>query len=179
MAIDMRTSSSPSRSRDVAQDSPAPSVDDLIELLHGRGLRATPQRRVILRELRRCGRHSTVEEIRAAVGRELPGISTPTIYATLGLFVELGLVHRLDPGVGATLYDPRTHPHQHMVCQMCQGVIDFDIHTDSDGLLRAAGRLGFRGETVEISIHGVCAACAEGTGPGPATRAASRPFTLS
>jgi Fe2+ or Zn2+ uptake regulation protein len=161
MAFYMRTSSSPASRTSVAQERRAPRVDDLIDLLHARSLRATPQRRVILRELRRRGRHSTVEEIRAALGRELPGISTPTIYATLELFVELGLVRRLDAGVGATLYDPRTHPHQHLVCQICEDVVDLDSDTDSAKLLRAASRLGFDGHTVEISIHGVCAACAE------------------
>lgn len=157
----MRTSSSPTRPGDATAGPPTPRVDDLIDLLHARRLRATPQRRVILRELRRRGRHSTVEEIRAAVGRELPGISTPTIYATLELLVELGLVRRLDAGVGATLYDPRTDPHQHLVCQTCHGVVDLDSGTDSAALLRAAGRLGFDGHTVEISIHGLCSACAE------------------
>jgi Fe2+ or Zn2+ uptake regulation protein len=157
----MRTSSSPMRPGDVAEDPPAPFVDDLIDLLHARSLRATPQRRVILRELRRRGRHSTVEEIRGGLGRELPGTSTPTIYATLELLAELGLVRRLDAGVGATLYDPRTHPHQHLVCQICEDVVDLDSEIDSADLLRAASRLGFHGHTVAISIHGVCAACAE------------------
>ena len=156
----MRTRSSLIAPNDGAEDPPATRVDDLVELLHDRGLRATPQRRVILRELRRGGHHSTVEEIRAAVGRELPGISTPTIYATLELFVELGLVHRLDAGIGATLYDPRTHPHQHLVCQVCGEVLDLDSDADSSELLRAAGRLGFRAHTVEISVRGVCATCA-------------------
>ena len=141
-------------------------MDDLIDLLHARRLRATPQRRVVLRELRRRGRHSTVEEIRTAVERELPGISPPTIYATLELFVELGLVRQLDAGVGATLYDPRTDSHQHLVCQTCHRVVDLDSDTDSAELLRAAGRLGFRGDTVEISIHGLCAACADAVRPG-------------
>ena len=121
---------------------------------------SAPTLRVILGELRRRDRHSTVDEIRTAVGRELPGISTPTIYATLELFADLGLVRRLDAGVGATLYDPRTHSRQHLVCQICKEVVDLDTNTDSANLLRAAGQLGFHGQTVAISIHGVCAACA-------------------
>ena len=61
---------------------------DLVELLHGRGQRVTPQRLVILRELRRRARHATAEELHRAVRDELPGTSTPTVYATLDLFVD-------------------------------------------------------------------------------------------
>ena len=96
---------------------PHNSGDDLVTLLHGRGQRSTPQRNVILRELRRRSRHATADEIRTAVRDELPGVSTPTVYATLELFVELGLARRIDTGLGAALYDGRTEPHQHLVCR--------------------------------------------------------------
>ena len=64
------------------------SGGDLVTLLHSRGQRSTPQRNVILRELRRRSRHATADEIRTAVRDELPGVSTPTVYATLELFVD-------------------------------------------------------------------------------------------
>src|SRR2546430_6564618 len=93
--------------------SPSLSRDDqaLIDLLRARGQRATSQRLVILRELRRRDRHASAEEIRAAISRELTGISVPTVYATLDLLVELGLARKLDVGAGAALFDGRTQPH--------------------------------------------------------------------
>src|SRR5436190_23445451 len=105
---------------------PDPS-DDLVRLLHSRGQRCTPQRQVILRTLRRRGHHATVDEISAAIRNELPGTSTPTVYATLELLVELGLVRRIDTGLGAALYDGRTEPHQHLVCRRCGRVDDLDV----------------------------------------------------
>jgi Fur family transcriptional regulator, stress-responsive regulator len=142
----------------------APSTDpvDLVRLLHQRGQRATPQRLVILRELQRRGRHATADEIRRWIRDELPGTSTPTVYATLELLVELGLVRRVDAGSGATLYDPRTEPHQHMACRRCGRIDDLDGQVDVGRLLRQAAGTGFDPEAVQVVISGVCPACSAG-----------------
>jgi Fe2+ or Zn2+ uptake regulation protein len=140
-------------------DTPTPPTD-LVELLHERGQRATPQRLVILRELRRRGRHATADEIRGAVRHELPGTSTPTVYAALELLVDLGLVRRIDAGAGATLYDARTEPHQHTVCRGCGRVDDLDGEVDTAVLEQASARAGFSAQAVEVVISGLCAECA-------------------
>ena len=136
---------------------------ELTELLHSRGQRATPQRYVILRELRRRGRHATADEIGRAVRDELPGTSTPTVYATLELFVELGLARRIGTGLGAALYDARTAPHQHTVCRRCGRVEDLDGDVETASLLRAAEAAGFRAEGAELVISGLCPDCAHVT----------------
>jgi Fe2+ or Zn2+ uptake regulation protein len=146
----METTSSPVRE----------SSDDLVALLHSRGQRSTPQRHLILRELRRRSHHATADEIRTAVRGELPGVSTPTVYATLELFVELGLARRIDTGLGAALYDGRTEPHQHLVCRSCGRVDDLDVEVRTAPALQAAGATGFRVEGAELVISGVCAGCA-------------------
>ena len=133
---------------------------DLVGLLHARGQRATPQRLVILRELRRRGRHCTADEVRRSVRDELPGTSTPTVYATLDLLVELGLAQRIDAGGGPTLYDPRADRHEHMVCRDCGRIDDLDYALDADSLLHAAAEHGFSGEAVEVVVSGRCADCA-------------------
>lgn len=135
--------------------------DELVRLLHSRGQRATPQRQVILRELRRRRRHATADEIRTTIRRDLPGTSTPTVYATLELLVELGLARRIDTGLGAALYDGRTDPHQHMVCRRCGRVDDLDVEIQAVPLMRAASATGFQAEGAELVISGLCARCAE------------------
>jgi Fe2+ or Zn2+ uptake regulation protein len=145
----------------MASPSPAPDPPtDLVELLHRRGQRATPQRLVILRELRRRGRHATADEIRGAVRHELPGTSTPTVYAALELLVDLGLVRRIDAGAGATLYDARTEPHQHTVCRRCGRVDDLDGQVDTSALRQASAQAGFSAQAVEVVISGLCTDCA-------------------
>jgi Fe2+ or Zn2+ uptake regulation protein len=132
---------------------------DLIELLHARGQRVTSQRLVILRELRRRRQHATAEELHRAVHRELPGTSVPTIYATLDLFVELGLARRIETGTAA-LYDARLEPHQHAVCRRCGRVEDVDGRMDADALLAVACASGFQPQAAELIISGLCAECA-------------------
>jgi Fe2+ or Zn2+ uptake regulation protein len=147
----------PDHQRSTAEPS---DLSDLIGLLRARGQRVTSQRLVILRELRRRGRHATAEEIHRAVRDELPGTSTPTVYATVDLLVELGLARRIDTGVGAALYDARTEPHQHTVCRQCGRVEDLDGEFDAERILRRANAAGFQPEGAELVISGLCPECA-------------------
>lgn len=149
----------PNRDTSEAQHKLAGNQDDLVELLHSRGQRVTSQRLVILRELRRRAQHATAEEIHRAVHQELPGTSTPTIYATLDLFVELGLARRIETGTAA-LYDARLEPHQHAVCRRCGRVEDVDGRLNAGALLGAARRGGFRPASAELVIWGLCGDCA-------------------
>jgi Fe2+ or Zn2+ uptake regulation protein len=137
------------------------SSDDraLIELLRSRGQRTTSQRLVILRELRRRRRHASAEEIRRAIARELPGISAPTVYATLDLFVELGLARKIDVGTGVSLFDGRVDPHQHTVCRGCGRVEDLDGSFEPIALTKAAARHGFDADQVDVVVRGLCADC--------------------
>jgi Fe2+ or Zn2+ uptake regulation protein len=140
---------------------PPTGQNDLIELLRSRGRRVTSQRLVILRELRRRGRHATAEEIHCSVRDALPGTSTPTMYATLDLLVALGLARRIDTGLGPALYDARAEPHEHMVCRRCARVEDLDGELQADDLLRRAAAHGFRPSGTEVLIFGLCAECAD------------------
>jgi Fe2+ or Zn2+ uptake regulation protein len=148
--------SAPSAERELDFD----AERDLVERLRARGQRVTSQRLVILRELRRHGRHATAEEIHRAVHRDLPGTSIPTVYATLDLLVELGVARRIDAGVGHALYDARAEPHQHTVCRNCGRIDDLDGRLELGSLLRAASASGFQPDGAELVISGLCEACA-------------------
>jgi Fe2+ or Zn2+ uptake regulation protein len=132
--------------------------DDLHTALRERGLRVTPQRVVMHRALRELDRHVTADELLAAVGERLPNVSLPTIYATLDLFEELGMVRRVQRA-GTTLFDPRTEPHHHLICTSCGSIEDLESELDTAGLERAAGRHGFEHERIEAVVHGRCARC--------------------
>ena len=156
---------------------------ELIALLRARRLRVTSPRLVIHRELRARDRHVTAEEARAAVARALPGISLPTVYATLELFEELGIVRRVHAGGGAVRYDPRTDVHHHSVCRRCGRVEDFD---GAEGLEQAllvaeagARREGFAADAAAVVLTGLCEDCRaigreRSNRPSPAGRAANR-----
>jgi Fe2+ or Zn2+ uptake regulation protein len=140
--------------------SPASHVDeDLTAALRARGQRVTSQRLVLNRALREAGRHVTAEELQAAVGDRLPGLSAPTVYATLELFEQLGSVRRI-PRPGADLWDPRPDQHHHLVCRSCGAVEDLDAGVDAAAALRAARRHGFHPEASQLTVSGLCSRCA-------------------
>jgi Fe2+ or Zn2+ uptake regulation protein len=132
---------------------------ELKEALRGRGLRVTPQRILIHRALADIGRHATAEEVLARVEPRLPNASLPTVYATLELLEELAIAHRVAAGAGATLWDPRSEPHHHLVCRSCGRVEDLDAKVETAAAFRAAGRRGFRPDGSELIVSGLCERC--------------------
>ena len=135
---------------------------ELAASLRSRGQRVTSQRLVIHAALRELGRHATADEVLNAVSPRLPSVSLPTIYATLELLEELGVVRRVQAGPGPALWDPRTEAHHHLVCRRCGTVEDVEGDVDAAPPLAAARRAGFAPETVELVVSGLCARCAHG-----------------
>ncbi|HEY1853340.1 MAG TPA: Fur family transcriptional regulator [Solirubrobacterales bacterium] len=133
---------------------------ELSDALRERGLRVTPQRLFIYRALRELDRHVSAEEVLAVVGESLPNVSLPTVYATLDLLEEMGLVRRLGVTQGAVLYDPRPDPHNHRVCDRCGTIEDFEAELDLGIALRRARRGGFEAGRAEVVVHGLCRSCA-------------------
>ena len=136
-------------------------TDDLATALRERGMRVTPQRVVLHRALRELDRHVTADELLDAVGDRLPNVSLPTIYATLDLLEELGMVRRVQRA-GTTLFDPRTDSHHHLVCTVCGSIEDLDSDLDTGTLERAAAGHGLEPERIEAVVHGRCARCRAG-----------------
>jgi Fur family ferric uptake transcriptional regulator/Fur family peroxide stress response transcriptional regulator len=136
--------------------------EQLAEALRAGGQRVTSQRLLIQRALRELDRHVTVEEVLSSVKERLPGVSLPTIYATLELFERLGLVKRVSTGGGAVLYDPRRDEHSHLICERCGRVEDLDLTLDARRALEAARTSGFTPARAELVVHGLCRSCAAG-----------------
>ena len=132
---------------------------DLPQLLRARGYRATSQRIVIHEALRDAGRHLTAEQVMSTVGERLPGISLPTVYATLEVLEELGLVRRVHTPT-ALLFDPRPDEHAHALCRRCGRVEDVEAEADLAAALVAAGRAGYQPDGAEVLVTGLCADCA-------------------
>jgi Fe2+ or Zn2+ uptake regulation protein len=132
--------------------------EQLSTALRARGMRVTPQRVLLHRALLELDRHVTADELLDAVGDRLPNVALPTIYATLDLLEELGMVRRVQRA-GTTLFDPRTDSHHHLICTICGSIEDLDSDLDTRKLERAAARHGFEHERIEAVVHGRCARC--------------------
>jgi len=134
--------------------------EQLSATLRERGQRVTPQRLFIYRALLGLDRHVSAEEVLDAVATQLPNVSLPTVYSTLELLEELGLVRRLGVTQGAVLYDPRPDPHHHRVCDRCGAIEDVEADPDLDLVLEGAHRQGFEPVRAEVLVHGLCRSCA-------------------
>lgn len=118
-----------------------------------RGLKMTGQRRVIARVLSEALDHPDVEEVyRRAVGLD-SRISIATVYRTVRLLEERGILERRDFGGGRARYEPSEHGHHYHLIDVDTGrVIEF---SGQEGLLEAiAERLGFRLVSVRLELFG-------------------------
>lgn len=133
---------------------------DLANALRSRGGRVTPQRLAIARIIDERTAHVTAEDIFSEVTDRMPGVSMPTVYATLELLEELGHITRVPSGFGAVLFDTRADQHDHMICRSCGAVIDLDTKIRRSKLVGAAASQGFEAERAQVVVHGRCSNCA-------------------
>jgi Fe2+ or Zn2+ uptake regulation protein len=137
----------------------SPTDERLLAALRAGGHRVTSQRLVLHRVLHDLGHHATAEEVLQAAAPHLPGLSLPTVYATLDLFERLGVARRIDGAGSAVLYDPRTDAHHHFLCRRCGRVVDVDAGVDERRLAAAARAAGLEVDGVEVTLRGLCPDC--------------------
>jgi Fur family peroxide stress response transcriptional regulator len=128
----------------------------LTDALRARGQRITLPRLMVHRFVTSAPRHVTADDIHD----ELPSLSFGTIYSTLDLLEELGLVRRVSTLEGAAVYDSRTDAHDHAICRVCGRM--FDLEPQAQAVSAAAVPRGFHAERTQVEVIGVCADCARG-----------------
>ncbi|SLJ86714.1 MULTISPECIES: Fur family transcriptional regulator [Novosphingobium] len=129
---------------------------DLEALCHERGLRITDQRRVIAKVLSESTDHPDVEKLHDRATAIDPGISIATVYRTVRLFEEAGILDRHDFGDGRARYEaaPEAH-HDHMIDVETGAVIEF-VDPELEALQRQiAEKLGFRLVDHRMELFGV------------------------
>jgi Fur family ferric uptake transcriptional regulator len=129
---------------------------DIEALCAQRGLRITEQRRVIARVLSESTDHPDVEKLHERATNVDPGISIATVYRTVRLFEEAGILDRHDFGDGRSRYEaaPEAH-HDHMIDVETGNVIEF-VDPELESLQRQiAEKLGFRLVDHRMELFGV------------------------
>lgn len=123
------------------------------------GIKLTHQRIEVLREVAKSGGHPSVETILEGVKSRIPTVSVDTVYRTLWLLTDLGLITTLGPRRDAVRFDANLAPHHHYVCVHCGTTID--VETIDLDKLRIAETLRPLGsvDSAHLEIRGVCARC--------------------
>ena len=139
----------------------APGWDKIRAALHARGLRWTPQRRAVIDVLIRTDGHVTGSELVERCREIDPATIPSTVYRTLDVLEELGLVRHHHGAAGREEFHVRPlAEHGHLHCQRCgrSWEIGADEATGLVGLLR--DRRGFAVDLSHVTISGRCADCA-------------------
>jgi Fur family peroxide stress response transcriptional regulator len=133
--------------------------------LRAAGVKLTHQRLEIIRELAACPDHPDAETVFSGVRQRVPTVSLDTVYRTLHLLVEHGLLGTLGPVRERTRFDANPAPHHHFVCVRCGRALDFTAREfDVLPVPAAAAALGTVLQA-QVELRGVCAACAAAEPP--------------
>lgn len=134
------------------------------ERLRRVGQRVTPQRLAIL-DTFSPGAHLSADEVFARVETHLPGVNRSTVYRTLELFGDLGLVSITDLGGGSRVFELIDEPHHHLICHRCGAILELDDALVEPMRAGIRARYGFVPAIDHLALFGFCAACA-GTADG-------------
>ena len=127
--------------------------------LRRRGYRLTPQRQFVLEAVGQLG-HATPEEIVTAVRRTASGVNISTVYRTLELLEELGLVQHAHLGHGASTYSVTSDDdHVHLVCRDCGGIEEAPPSVVATVVAELAATRGFSVDVGHFAVFGRCRDC--------------------
>ena len=130
------------------------------ERLRSRGITPTRQRTAIMEELLDRQEHVSAEQLHSALRRRHRRIGLATVYRTLLLLRDRGVVAERDFGGGTRRYErDREEHHDHLVCLSCSRIIEFEDPEIERLQSRAAQKHGFRAVNHRLELYGYCSAC--------------------
>lgn len=141
---------------------PAKSPEPLppADALRSAGLRVTAARVAIL-EAVRSGDHLVAEAVAERVRQRVGTVSTQAVYEALHALTKAGLLRRIEPAGSPARYEGRIGDnHHHLVCRVCETVVDVDCVTGVAPCLEAVDTHGFLIDEAEITFWGTCPRCA-------------------
>jgi Fur family transcriptional regulator, ferric uptake regulator len=139
-------------------------IEKLKISLKKKGYKLTPQRRAIVDIIiQNAGSHLTTEELYDLVKTECPEIGLATVYRTVQLLEELGVVSKLDLNDGCYRYElvreDENHQHHHLICSQCGKVIE--VQGDLLEVLEheIESKYDFKIKNHSVKFYGICSEC--------------------
>jgi len=129
------------------------------QFIKKRGLRRTGQRDLIVEAVFSSEDHFTAEELWNRARKLDPKASRATVYRTISLLEESGLLREIDLGKDERVYDPNfleSPDHSHLICVDCGKVIEFEDQNSAVLIDCITRRLGFRPSTKSMRIEACC-----------------------
>jgi Fur family ferric uptake transcriptional regulator len=133
----------------------------LADVLRSRGLRLTAQRQLVLEAVHELG-HATPDQVHSKVSATAAGVNITTVYRTLELLEELGLVTHAHLSHGApTFHAVGADQHVHLVCRICGTVSEVPPSVLTELSATLEGQHGFLIDIGHVALFGVCGGCGE------------------
>lgn len=132
-----------------------------IERLRESGYKITPARLAVLQVVEQEGQHLHPAQILAQAKKRYPALGRATVYRTLELLTQLGIVRPIYIGEEGPTYIRSAGGHHHLVCSRCGLVQDFDTCTAGEMSNELANRYGFQISSHLLEFYGVCKDCKE------------------
>ncbi len=132
------------------------SVKKFRERAKEMGLKVTPQRIAVYREIVSRKDHPSAEELYETLKGKIEGISLTTVYRTLSSLEKAGFVKRVPTLKDKVRYDARLEPHGHFICKKCGKIVDIEVTLPvSSELLRDVGEI----KECSLVCYGICKEC--------------------
>ena len=129
-------------------------------ILRRAGKRVTPQRLLILETIREGGGHLDADEIYRLARRKAPRLSLSTVYRTIKVLKEAGVIEELHLGEKHHHYELRGEKgHHHLICQGCGKVVEFECPFSQEFLRDLGEEHDFEITAIRLSLVGYCAEC--------------------
>lgn len=135
------------------------SNSSIIKALRGKGYKATPQRIAIGQFVLHNHTHPNAQRIYSEVKKVYPTVSLATIYKTVQILKEAGLIQELNLEKDQARYDPNMKPHAHMVCFQCKNIKDCIDPMISEIVDRMSNEADFSAGEWSFDIFGICSNC--------------------
>jgi Fur family transcriptional regulator, peroxide stress response regulator len=135
------------------------SDSSIIKALRGKGYKAKPQRIAIVQFVLHNHTHPTAQKIYNEVKKVYPTVSLATIYKTVQILKEAGLIQELNLEKDQARFDPNMKPHAHLVCFQCKSINDCTDPMISEIVDRMSSEADFSAGEWNFDIFGICSNC--------------------
>jgi Fur family peroxide stress response transcriptional regulator len=131
----------------------------IIETLREKGYKATTQRIAICRFTLHSPDHPSAKRIYDEVKKIHPTVSLATVYKTLQILTEQGLIQELDLPQSQARFDSYVEPHINLICLQCGNIQDFDDNAAQEMIARVTAKAEFARTGQRLDIYGICKKC--------------------
>jgi len=138
---------------------PRPETDSVLELLRQRGHRMTEQRRAIVLEIMSTRGHIVPADIADRVQEKEPGVNASTVYRTVELLEDVGVLTHAHVERGPEYHHAGEHDHVHLVCSKCGAERSLPVGTVDAAGERFAAATGFVPDFTHYAVWGLCEKC--------------------